>query len=331
MSSALAPSMSIPSPPPAWASFSIGPLTVHTYALCILVGIIAAILITQQRLHRRGVPRELVIDIALWVVPLGIIVARLYHVVTHWGDYFAPRDNLWNVLAIWDGGDAIFGAMIGGFIGIIIGCRRAHLRVTAFVDALAPALLVAQAIGRLGNWFNHELFGLPTTLPWGLQIEATNRAIPPGTPPGTLFHPLFLYELIFDLLGAALITWTGRRFALQWGKQIGVYFIWYGAVRSWLEAIRIDPTSNRYLGIAVNDWTAFAAVLLGIVIVIVQNRRHPGPEPSAMTTPPHVGTTTDEGIPRIRETITSSEKQLDGRTASQGHGSNGGAGHPSGD
>lgn len=290
--------LSIPSPPLSWGSFALGPLTVRVYALCILAGIVAAILITQARLHRRGVDRGLVLDIALWIVPIGIVMARLYHVVTHWSDYFYPGANLWKVFAIWDGGDAIFGAMIGGFIGIVIGCRRAHVRVTAFVDALAPGLLVAQAIGRIGNWFNHELFGLPTTLPWGLEIEATNRAIPPGTPPGTLFHPLFLYEMIFNLIGAALIAWAGRRFTLQWGKQIALYFIWYGAVRSWLEAIRIDPTSNRYFGIPVNEWTAFAAVALGIVILVVQTRRHSGPEPSAMTTPP---TPTEVEVEAVRQ------------------------------
>ncbi|GAA2752797.1 prolipoprotein diacylglyceryl transferase [Amnibacterium kyonggiense] len=277
---------SIPSPPASWASFHIGPLDVHVYALCIMAGIVAAVAITARRLSRRGVPGGFVVDAALWIVPIGIVVARLYHVFTHTGDYFFPGANLWNVFAIWDGGDAIFGSMIGGFIGIVIACRRAGVRITAFVDALAPALLVAQAIGRIGNWFNHELFGLPTTLPWGLVIPRPNVAIPPGTPADTLFHPLFLYELLFDLLGAALIAYLGRRFTLQWGKQIGLYFVWYGAVRAWLEAIRIDPTSNRFLGLGVNDWTAMGAVVLGIVILVVQTRRHPGPEPSPWTREP---------------------------------------------
>jgi prolipoprotein diacylglyceryl transferase len=272
----------IPSPPAAWADFKIGPIDIHTYALCILAGIVLAIVIARRRLKVRGVDPGIVIDVALWCVPLGIIGARLYHVFTHTSDYFYPGANLWNILAIWDGGDAIFGSMIGGFIGIVIACRRAGLRLTAFVDALAPGMLVAQGVGRLGNWFNHELFGLPTTLPWGLQIPRPNVAIPVGTPAGTLFHPLFLYEMIFDFLGAALIVYLGRRYTLQWGRQIGIYFVWYGAIRSWLEAIRIDPTSDRFLGIAANDWTAFAAVALGIVILVVQRRRHPTPEPSPM-------------------------------------------------
>lgn len=277
---------SIPSPPASWAAFQIGPLVVHTYALCIMAGIVTAVGITAHRLRRRGVPGGFVVDAALWVVPIGIVVARLYHVVTHAGDYFFPGADLWNVFAIWDGGDAIFGSMIGGFIGIVIACRRAGVRITAFVDALAPGMLVAQAIGRLGNWFNHELFGLPTTLPWGLVIPQPNAAIPPGTSAGTLFHPLFLYELLLDLLGAALIVALGTRFTLQWGKQIGCYLVWYGAIRAWLEAIRIDPTSDRFLGLGVNDWTAFGAVVLGIVILVVQTRRHPDPEPSAWTHEP---------------------------------------------
>ncbi len=270
---------SIPSPPLSWAQFQVGPLTVHTYALCILTGIVAAVTITEYRLRRRGAPHGFAIDAALWAVPIGIVVARLYHVVTHPGDYFAAGDNLWNVFAIWDGGDAIYGAEIGGSVGILIACRRAGVRFLTFADALAPGLLVAQAIGRFGNYFNHELFGLPTTLPWGLQIESTNAKFPPGLPPGTLFQPLFLYEMIWDLLGAALIVLLGRRINLAWGRSIASYFIWYGIGRSVLEAIRIDPTSGGFLGVPDNDWASFAAIVLGIVLFTVQQRRHPEPEP----------------------------------------------------
>ena len=271
--------LSIPSPPAAWAQFQVGPLTVHTYALCILTGIVLAVLITEARLSHRGAPRGLAVDAAIWAVPLGIVVARIYHVVTHPGDYFAVGDNLWNVFAIWDGGNAIYGAEIGGAIGLWIACRRASVRFLSFADALAPALLVAQATGRLGNWFNHELFGLPTTLPWGLQIEAGNPKFPPGLPAGTLFHPLFLYELCWDLLGAAVMLILERRLALRWGRAIAVYFIWYGVGRAVLEAIRIDPTSGGFIGIPDNDWASFALVALGLVLLFAQVRRHPEPEP----------------------------------------------------
>jgi prolipoprotein diacylglyceryl transferase len=270
----------LPSPPVSWASFRVGPLTIHTYALCILAGIVAAILITQRRLKARGIAPGFVVDAALWAVPLGIVAARIYHVLTHTGDYFAPGDDLWNVIAIWDGGNAIYGAMLGGALGIWIATRRAGVRFLAFGDALAPGMLVAQAIGRLGNYFNHELFGLPTTLPWGLQVEPTNPHIPPGTPPGTLFHPLFLYEIVWNLIGVAIILLLERRTALQWGRAIATYLIWYGLGRSWLEAIRIDPTSDAFLGIPANDWASFAAVAVGLVLLLVQRHRHPGFEPS---------------------------------------------------
>jgi prolipoprotein diacylglyceryl transferase len=267
------PLLSIPSPPTAWASFAVGPLTIHTYALCILAGIVAAVLITERRLRTRGAPSGLAVDAAIWAVPIGIVVARIYHVLTHPGDYFAAGDDLWNVLAIWDGGNAIYGAELGGAVGLSIACRRAGFRFLDFADALAPALLVAQAIGRLGNWFNHELFGLPTTLPWGLQIEISNPKFPPGLPAGTLFHPLFLYELLWDLLGALVIVLLERRGRMHRGTSIASYFIWYGVGRAVLEAIRIDPTSGGFLGVPDNDWASFLLVVLGVVLLVVLRRR----------------------------------------------------------
>ncbi len=274
---------SISSPPSSWAQFQIGPVTVHAYALCIIAGIIVATLILGRRLKRRGIEPGFAVDIAMWSVPLGIVCARFYHVFTHVGDYFAPGDNLWNVFAIWDGGNALYGSLIGGTVGIWIACRRAQVCFWSIADALAPALLVAQSLGRLGNYFNHELFGLPTTLPWGLQIESTNAKFPPGLPAGTLFQPLFLYEIVWNLLGFALILFLERRFALQWGKVLATYLIWYGAGRSYLESIRIDPSSIGFLGVPANVWASLFAVALGIVLFVVQTRRHPGAEPSAFT------------------------------------------------
>ncbi|MBU4464353.1 MAG: prolipoprotein diacylglyceryl transferase [Actinobacteria bacterium] len=274
--------LSIPSPDPALAQFSIGPLTIHTYALCLIAGMIAAAFLTNRRLTRRGAPSGVVIDIVLWAIPLGIVGARFYHVFTHVGDYFAPGDNLWGIFAIWDGGNALYGSLIGGAVGAYIGCRRSGVRFWAFADALAPAMLVAQAIGRLGNYFNHELFGLPTTLPWGLEIESSNAKFPPGLPADTLFHPLFLYEIIWNLVGVALLLLLERRFRLQWGRLFGLYLIWYGLGRSWLEAIRIDPTSDGLFGIPANVWASFVAVALGVALFVIQGRRHPHPEPGVM-------------------------------------------------
>jgi prolipoprotein diacylglyceryl transferase len=269
---------SIPSPDPIWAQFHIGPLTIHTYALCILAGIVAAVVITQRRLGKRGGESGVVIDIILWAVPIGIVGARLYHVFTHVGDYFFPGANLWKVFAIWDGGNALYGSLLGGALGAYIGCRRAGIRFWSFADALAPAILVAQSLGRFGNYFNHELFGLPTALPWGLQIESTNPKFPAGLPEGTLFHPLFLYEIIWNLVGVSIILILERRFPLRWGRAFAVYLIWYGLGRSWLEAIRIDPTSNNFLGVPANVWASFVAIALGIVLLVMQTRRHPEPE-----------------------------------------------------
>lgn len=163
--------------------------------------------------------------------------------------------------------------------------RRAHRlqdhgpAVLVVRRRLAPGLLVAQAVGRIGNWFNHELFGLPTDLPWGLEIESSNPAFPQGLAEGTLFHPTFLYELIWNLLGAAVIILLERRINLRWGKAFAVYLIWYGVGRAFFESIRVDP-SEMLFGVRTNVWAAWAAVVLGIVIYLVQRRRHLGLEPS---------------------------------------------------
>ncbi|MEJ1092684.1 prolipoprotein diacylglyceryl transferase [Microbacterium istanbulense] len=274
---------SIPSPPVS--SFQIGGLTIHFYALCIIAGIIAATLMTNYRLTKRGAEKWVVIDIAILAVPLAIIGARIFHVLTHPDFYFGPDKNTWNpfqpgsVWAIWEGGIAIYGALIGGAIGAWLGCRWTGIRFWTFADALAPGLLLAQAMGRFGNWFNHELFGLPTDLPWGLEIESTNAAFPPGLAEGTLFHPTFLYEVIWNGLGVLVLLWLGRRLQLQWGKLFAVYLIWYSAGRILWESIRIDP-SEIILGLRSNVWAAIIGVVIGIVIIIVQTRRHPGAEPS---------------------------------------------------
>jgi len=273
---------SIPSPDYSWQVFELNlfgwQLNIHTYALWILLGIILAVVITSRRLTKRGAEPGIVLDIALWAVPLGIIGARFYHVFTHPNDYFAGQE-WWKIFAIWEGGNAIYGALIGGAVGVLIACRITGLRFLSFADALAPGLLVAQAVGRLGNWFNHELFGAPTDLPWGLEIEYSNPAWPQGLPEGTLFHPTFLYEIIWNLAGVAIILLLERKGGLRWGKAFGVYLIWYGLGRSFLESIRVDP-SEMFLGIRSNVWASFAAVIIGVVLIIVQSRRHTGLEPS---------------------------------------------------
>jgi prolipoprotein diacylglyceryl transferase len=181
------------------------------------------------------------------------------------------------VFFIWEGGNAIFGSLLGGAVGAWIGCKQTGIRFWSFADALAPAMLVAQAVGRLGNYFNHELFGQPTTLPWGLEIESTNPAFPAGLPDGTLFHPMFLYEIIWNVLGVLVIIALEKKFYLRWGKAFGVYLIWYGIGRSVFETYRLD-SSETFLSIRTNVWAALLAVVIGIAIILIQNRRHPGKE-----------------------------------------------------
>jgi len=267
--------LSIPSP--EWSYFDLGPLRIHAYAICILIGIFAATALTSRRLTKRGGEPGVVLDIILWAVPLGIVGARIFHVLTHPNDYFYDGANLWDVFAVWKGGIAIFGALLGGAVGAYIGCRRSGIRFWSFADALAPGMLLAQAMGRLGNWFNHELFGLPTTLPWGLEIDPSNAAYPVGLPAGTLFHPTFLYEIVWNLVGVAVILILERRFRLRWGSAFGVYLIWYGVGRSVFESIRVDP-SEIFFGLRTNVWAALFAIVIGLVIILVQSRRHTGTE-----------------------------------------------------
>lgn len=264
-------------PSPTIQFFEVGPLRIHIYALCILLGIALATWITDTRLSRRGAERGVVLDIILWAVPLGIIGARFYHVFTHPADYFYDGADLMRVFYIWEGGNAIFGSLLGGAVGAWIGCKQTGIRFWSFADALAPAMLIAQATGRLGNYFNHELFGQPTTLPWGLEIESSNPAFPAGLPEGTLFHPMFLYEILWNVLGALVIIGLERKVYLRWGKAFGVYLIWYGIGRSVFETYRLDP-SETFFSIRTNVWGALAAVLIGIAIILIQHKRHPGKE-----------------------------------------------------
>ncbi len=269
--------MSIPSPDTN--SFNIGPVPIAYYALCLIAGMVVARIWTGSRLTKRGGEPGVALDFTLWAVALGIVGARLYHVLTHAGDYFGPGKNPIEIIRIDHGGIAIFGALLGGALGILIASRLTGVRFFSFADALVPGLLLAQAVGRLGNWFNHELFGGPTTLPWGLEIETTNPAFPVGMPEGTLFHPTFLYEIIWNILGIVVLLAIEKRLAPRWGQFIALYFIWYGIGRAWIESVRVDP-SYQFFGFRTNVLMAFAIILLGVVLYFVQRRRHPGLEAS---------------------------------------------------
>ncbi|MFM7013694.1 MAG: prolipoprotein diacylglyceryl transferase [Actinomycetota bacterium] len=266
-------------PSPGISFIEIGPLRIHFYALFILVGIALAIWIADLRLQRRGAVAGISLDIALWAVPFGIIGGRIFHVLTHPNDYFFQGADLLAVFRIWEGGLAIYGAFIFGALGAYIGARQAGINLLSYLDAVAPGILLAQAIGRWGNYFNQELFGTPTDLPWGLEIPATNPAYPNGLPEGVLFHPTFLYESIWSLFGVALLLLIDRKFQLRWGKLFGLYIIYYSIGRFWIEGIRIDP-SEVILGLRVNLWSALLGIAVGLAMILIQRRRHPGLETS---------------------------------------------------
>lgn len=268
---------SIPSPPISF--FMVGPFKIHFYALCILTGMILAIWLADRRLVSRGATSGLALDIALWTIPIAVVGARIFHVLTHSGDYFYPGADLTAVFRIWEGGIAIYGGLIGGAIGAWIGSNRAGIKFWSFADAVAPGILLAQAIGRWGNYFNQELFGFETTLPWGLEIDPDNPAFPAGLPADTLFHPTFLYESIWSLIGVAILLSLDKRLNLRWGTMFGAYLIYYSLGRLITENLRIDP-SDIILGLRTNVWSAILGVLVGALIIYWQKRQHPGPEAS---------------------------------------------------
>ena len=268
---------SIPSPDISY--IDLGPVRIHFYALFILTGIVIATWLADYRLSKRGAPKGIFLDIALWAVPFGILGGRFFHVITHPDDYFYEGADLLAVFRIWEGGLAIYGALMLGAVGVYIGARQAGLRFLSVADAVAPGILIAQGIGRLGNYFNNELFGLPTDLPWGLEIDSSNPAYPVGLPDGLTFHPTFLYELIWNITGALALLWLAKKLQLQWGKVFALYLVTYSLGRVWIESIRIDP-SEIILGLRVNVWSALIGIALGLLIFIVQSRRHPGLEPS---------------------------------------------------
>jgi prolipoprotein diacylglyceryl transferase len=266
-------------PSPDVSFIELGPFRLHFYALFILTGIILALILTESRLRSRGAEAGVALDISLWAIPFGILGGRFFHVITHPNDYFFEGADLLAVFRIWEGGLAIYGALLFGALGAFIGARQSGLKFVSYLDAVAPGVLLAQAVGRWGNYFNNELFGLPTDLPWGLEISSNNPAYPAGLPEGVLFHPTFLYESIWSLAGVALLLAADKRFNLRWGKMLGLYLVYYSIGRIWVEAIRIDP-SEVLLGLRINIWSAVAGILVGLAILTLQSRRHPGLEAS---------------------------------------------------
>lgn len=267
-------------PSPAVGEWDLGPLPIRAYALAIILGIVAAVWLANRRWIERGGEPGQIVDIAMWAVPFGIVGGRIYHVISSPAAYFGPNGNPMKAFAIWQGGLGIWGAIALGAVGVAIGARRMGLRFSVLADVLAPALLVAQAIGRLGNWFNQELFGGPTDLPWGLVIDPAHPNFPAGFPADTLFHPTFLYELVWNLLAAALIIfWAERRFNLGHGRVFLLYVMLYTLGRGWIETLRIDP-AEHVLGLRLNVWTSLLVGGGALVMFIISAQRHPGREES---------------------------------------------------
>jgi prolipoprotein diacylglyceryl transferase len=238
-------------PSPSQSVWNIGPFPLRAYALCIIVGVIAAVLISDRRMQARGGPKGAIMDIAVYAVPAGIIGARIYHVITSPQSYFGEGGNPIDALKIWEGGLGIWGAIAGGAVGAWYASRQLGLPLRVVADVVAPGLAVAQALGRFGNWFNQELFGKPTDLPWALEIEPGR----PSTIPGELtYHPTFLYEALWCLGVAAFVIWAERRFKLGRGRVFALYVMAYVVGRLWIEALRIDE-ANHILGLRLNIWT----------------------------------------------------------------------------
>jgi prolipoprotein diacylglyceryl transferase len=251
-------------PSPSQGVWHLGPLPIRAYALAIILGVVVAVVIGERRWVARGGTKGAVADLAGIAVPFGLLGGRVYHVITSPTQYLHhPVEALY----IWRGGLGIPGGILGGVIAGIIVCKRRGIRPGAMADAIAPAVPVAQAIGRFGNYFNQELFGRPTHLPWGLEIDPDN---PNAVPGAEAYHPTFLYESLWNLGVAGVVLWADRRWRLGHGRAFALYLALYAVGRTWIEALRIDDAS-RFFGLRLNDYVA-VAVFLGATTYFLRHR-----------------------------------------------------------
>lgn len=250
-------------PSPSQGVWYLGPIPIRAYALCIVLGVIVAVWIGERRWRARGGAPGTITDLAVWAVPFGLVGGRLYHVITDWQLYFgseAPNRPV-DALFIWKGGLGIWGAIALGAVGVLIACRQRGISFSAVADTLAPAIAVAQAIGRWGNYFNQELFGSPTDLPWALEIDPGR----PGTVLGVdTYHPTFLYESLWVLCLAGLLVVVGKRFDLRHGRLFALYVAGYTVGRFWIEGLRVDP-AHHILGLRLNQWTS-VVIFIGAIV-----------------------------------------------------------------
>jgi len=278
------PLLSIPSPDSS--TIEVGPLSIHFYGLTLLVAIAAAVAIAGIRWTRRGGDWDLIFRVAVWGVASGIVGARLYHVVTSWNEL---PDEWWGPLAIWKGGLGVWGGIgLGVIVGAIVA-RRSGANLARLADCVAPALLVAQGIGRFGNWWNQELYGRPTDLPWGLEISPENRDI--DHIENETFHPTFLYEALWNFAAAGILLVVERRFRIRPGGLFALYVFLYSVGRLWIEMLRIDP-SHEWGGIRLNVYVAGVAIVLSGAFFVWWQKTWkrgaaPPPKPEAMAIPRH--------------------------------------------
>lgn len=263
-------------PSPSINVIPLGPVSIHFYALAILAGILAAWKIGDRRYVRWGGPEDVSIDVAVWMVLFGIVGARIYHVITTPDPYWGPNGDPLKALRIWEGGLGIWGGIAAGAVGGFIALHRRGLRFAPFADAVAPGVLIAQAVGRFGNYFNQELFGGPTDLPWGLRIDDAH--LPAGYPSGTLFHPTFLYEAIWCVAMAGILLALEKKFRFKGGQTTLMYVILYVLGRVWIENMRID-TAQIVWGLRLNVWTSLIVLVAAVLIFLVLTklrRSNPG-------------------------------------------------------
>ncbi|GAA0323372.1 prolipoprotein diacylglyceryl transferase [Actinoallomurus spadix] len=278
-------------PSPSQGSIHLGPLPLRGYALMIIIGVIVAVWLGDRRWAARGGTAGTVLDIAVWAVPFGLIGGRLYHVITDHQLYFGHGRHPIDALKVWNGGLGIWGAIALGTFGAYLGCRRRGISLRVFADAAAPGIALAQAIGRWGNWFNQELYGRPSKLPWAVKIDSAHR--PPDAKYADIatYQPTFLYEFLWCIGVAILVIWAEKRFRLAYGRAFALYVAAYTVGRAWIEWLRIDE-AHRILGLRLNDWTCLI-VFLGAVAYLYVKRGTANP-PGALGTAGDAGETAED-------------------------------------
>ena len=280
-------------PSPSNGVWHLGPIPIRAYGLIIACAILISVYWSARRYQKRGGDPDLFYDVALWAVPAGILGARVYHVITSPDAYFGQGGKPLMAFAIWNGGLGIWGAVAGGALAAWLVVRHRGQRLGPIADSLAVPLLAAQALGRWGNWFNQELFGAPTTLPWGLRID--NAHLPSGYASGTLFHPTFLYECLWNLAGVAVLLLIDRQMKVKSGQLFASYIMVYTLGRVWIEMLRIDD-AHHFLGLRINVWTSIVVFSLGLMTFIIAGRRSASTrvDPAELTVTSHSADNQDE-------------------------------------